>query len=590
MSRFGRLLNVAKSATPEALDRYEQILYPYLARGIQSGELLESNLEYILKALSKSGGVSFRIIQKAYRAVAKANPKRNQGAEQSGPYLIQNGTICVEKDTRDGPVTVPLCNFTARITEQRERDDGVETTFSLVLEGSLASGQKLPEVEVTALEFGAMNWPVSKWGAQAIVYAGQGTKDLLRTAIQQLSSDMPRRTTFTHLGWRKRGDEHLYLHAGGAIGADGPVPDIQVDPPLGLELFILPEPPKGETLRYAVRKSLETLDLAPDEITVPLHAAIYRSVLGGADFGLHLAGQTGAGKSELAAVMQQHLGAGLDSRHLPGSWSSTANALEGLAFFAKDALIVIDDFAPEGTANDIARMHTTAARLLRAQGNGSARGRMRADGSLRAARPPRGMVLSTGEDTPKGHSINARTLVLEMAPGALNWTLLSEVQTETASGTYAKALVGFLQWLAKDYDQRLETFKTDCVALRASLQQGGHKRTVDAGAQLLASFRTFLTFALEVGALSEAEHDALWQRVQVGIHAALEPQVALQAQRDPVLRAFELLTSIFLSGRAHVVDATVGGYPGEGWGWETSEAWGGPVSRSKGTRIGWVED
>jgi hypothetical protein len=36
--------------------------------------------------------------------------------------------------------------------------------------------------------------------------------------------------------------------------------------------------------------------------------------------------------------------------HLPGAWASTGNSLEALAFHAKDALIVIDDFAPQGIA------------------------------------------------------------------------------------------------------------------------------------------------------------------------------------------------------------------------------------------------
>jgi hypothetical protein len=46
---------------------------------------------------------------------------------------------------------------------------------------------------------------------------------------------------------------------------------------------------------------------------------------------------TGRFKSEAAALAQQHFGAGLDARHLPANWSSTGNALEALAFTAKDA-------------------------------------------------------------------------------------------------------------------------------------------------------------------------------------------------------------------------------------------------------------
>ena len=48
-------------------------------------------------------------------------------------------------------------------------------------------------------------------------------------------------------------------------------------------------------------------------------------------------------KTELAALAQQHFGPGMDARHLPASWSSTGNAIEGLAFAAKDALLASRD-------------------------------------------------------------------------------------------------------------------------------------------------------------------------------------------------------------------------------------------------------
>ena len=71
----------------------------------------------------------------------------------------------------------------------------------------------------------------------------------------------------------------------------------------------------------------------------------------------------------MAALIQQHFGAKLCSRNLPGSWMSTGNALEAQAFATKDAVFVIDDFAPAGTQLDVNRMHREATRLLRAQGN-----------------------------------------------------------------------------------------------------------------------------------------------------------------------------------------------------------------------------
>lgn len=181
--------------------------------------------------------------------------------------------------------------------------------------------------------------------------------------------------------------------------------------------FHLPAPPPGAQLAEAVRASLGLLRLGPDRLTFPLLAGVYRVVLGDTDFSLHLAGPTGCYKTEAAALAQQHFGAGMDARHLPASWVSTGNALEGLAFAAKDALLVVDDFCPSGSVGDVQRYHKEADRLFRSQGNRAGRQRMRADASLRPAKPPRGLTLSTGEDTPRGQSLRARLLVLEISDG-----------------------------------------------------------------------------------------------------------------------------------------------------------------------------
>ena len=186
-----------------------------------------------------------------------------------------------------------------------------------------------------------------------------------------------RQRVYTHLGWRKLGTGWCYLHAGGAIGAQGAVPEVTVRPGEALALYHLPTPLEGEAAHATIRASLCVLDVAPDAVTIPGYAAVWRAVLGNVDFGEHFAGPTGQGKTELAALLQQHWGAGMDARHLPAAWSSTGNALEGEAFLAKDAVMVVDDFCPGGAKTDIARQHREADRLLRAQGNRSGRQRMR---------------------------------------------------------------------------------------------------------------------------------------------------------------------------------------------------------------------
>src|SRR5216683_991406 len=264
-----------------------------------------------------------------------------------------------------------------------------------------------------------MGWAIENLGPGAVIYPGRA--DHTRAAIQLLSCEAERRVVHGHTGWCQIDGVWVYLHAGGAIGADGPVQGVEVQLPDALTRFRLPPPPEGERLSKAIRSSLRLLRVALLRVTAVLFCAIWRAALGQTDLTLHIAGPTGALKTELASLVQQHYGAGMDARHLPGSWSSTGNSLESLAFAGADALLVVDDFAPGGSVADVARVHREADRLLRAQGNRSGRARCRTDGTVRPARMPRGTILSTGEDVPRGQSLRARMLVLELAPGELDW-------------------------------------------------------------------------------------------------------------------------------------------------------------------------
>jgi hypothetical protein len=317
----------------------------------------------------------------------------------------------------------------------------------------------LPTIEVAVAEYASGDWPLTRGGPRAIVFAGQGNRDYLRCAVQVLSGEAPARVVYTHTGWPQIEGRWVYLHASGAIGTTG-TENFAVDTPDTLERFVLPVPPMGSDRIVAVKAVLGLLNgLAPDRVMVPLLALTTRSALPGCAFSGHLAGRTGAGKTELAALAQQFFGAEMDAKHLPANWSSTANSLEGLAFAAKDALLVVDDFAPHGNQLDVSRFHKEADRLLRAQGNRSGRQRLRPDGTLRPAKPPRGTILSTGEDVPRGHSLRARLLVVEVEPGDVNFGQLSECQRDAASGLYAAAMSAYIAWLAPQFDEAAQRFR-----------------------------------------------------------------------------------------------------------------------------------
>jgi hypothetical protein len=152
----------------------------------------------------------------------------------------------MDKDTRDGVIEVPLCNFTAKITRENVYDDGAEKQTVFNIAGFMPNGEPLPEIEVPAEKYPSMNWITAHWGTRAVVYAGQGTKDHLRVAIQTLSGSVPRKTIYRHVGWRNMDGRWIFLHGDGGIGPEGPVKDIWVELHEGLDAYRLPEPLKGD--------------------------------------------------------------------------------------------------------------------------------------------------------------------------------------------------------------------------------------------------------------------------------------------------------------------------------------------------------
>jgi hypothetical protein len=547
--------------------------------------------------------VAIQLLELAGKAAEAAGRRKAAGPPKAPSpeelYRVEGGCLCrVTSMPFCAPIPTPLCNFDARITESVVHDDGVEETRSLTISGTLASGETLPAITVGMEEFARGDWPLTRWGNHAVVYAGQGTKDHLRVAVQLLSQEVARRTVYTHTGWRKIGETWAYLHAEGAIGPAGVLAGVETALPDALDLYRLPTPPTGEALVTAVRASLDlTRDLAPDKVVLPLLMTTYRSVLLSSDYSAHAVGKTGSFKTELATLMQQHFGPDMHAKNLPASWSSTGNSLEVIAFSAKDTLLVIDDFAPTGSTTDIQRYHREAERLFRAQANRSGRQRLRSDGSLRPTKPPRGSILSTGEDVPKGHSLRARLLVVEVGSHDIDQHRLTPCQQQAAEGLYAQAMAAYIQWLSPQYETIVGNLKVQVPRGREEIteQLGAdqHRRVPTLVADLLATFDPFLKFAQEVGAITLAEADLLRQRSREALLSVAADQAALQAAADPVDRYLSLLASTLSSGRAHVT-TTKGEAPGAdplAWGWryqEGAEDHGGDW-RPQGKQIGWLD-
>ena len=356
---------------------------------------------------------ALRQVQRAREKSAKrrkSRPERCYEERDGGIYL-----------TNSSGGSVPLSNFTGRIVEDIKLDDGsglIERRF--IIEGSLG------RADVPASQFEGMSWVTREWGALAIITPGNLIKPHLAAAMKTLSGGHVQRTVYAHLGWRKIGERLVYLHADGAIDANGRFEGVEVQPGAALSEFRLPIP--RDILR-AVRASLKILNLGParDHLSPSRRDLLCASCrVRSGDVSLFLTGASGTFKTAIAMLAQAHWGA--THTRPPANWASTPNSLERIAFQAKDALLLIDDFAPRGSIYDIQKLHAAAERLLRAQANRSGRHRMNADGSLRAEMYPRGLIVATGEDVPSGHSLRARLLVVEISPGDIDRASLTEAQ------------------------------------------------------------------------------------------------------------------------------------------------------------------
>jgi hypothetical protein len=221
---------------------------------------------------------------------------------------------------------------------------------------------------------------------------------------------------------------------------------------------------------------------------------------------------------------------------------------------------------------------------------------MRADATVRPAKPPRGLILSTGEDTPRGQSLRARLFVVEVSPGDVNALRLTACQKDARAGLYAQSLAGFLRWLAPQVDDIRGRLRQEQAELRNHAQAGEqHARTPGIIADLALGLRYFLAFAQEARAVTAGEAAALWERGWNALVQAAAEQADHLAAAEPTSFFLRLLLAALGSGRAHVA-APDGAPPmdAEGWGWRLKVIGAGEHVRDEwqpqGKRIGWVED
>lgn len=491
----------------------------------------------------------------------------------------ENGTTCKIDDKGERTI---LANFQATIDkETRYRDEG-DTNTILTISGHHGQ-EKLPTVDVNADKFPSLAWVVPAWGVRCVILPGSSIKDDLRAAIQ-LNSKPSRHIIYTHTGWSTANGKPAYLFNNGAITPAGVTNEMAVELPHELRHYKLAI--NGDT-KSRVQKLLDLLKIATPQIMWPVLASIIAPLHGPVDFAVHITGRTGTFKSEIASLAQSAFGPEMDSRHLPGSWSSTANALEAQAYRAKNALFCIDDFIPTGTSWQVRAYQKTADQVIRGQGNQSGRARLNDVSSLQTTMYPRGMILSTGEDTPEGHSIRARMSIVEISPGDTDTGALTAAQSareayHEAIGAYTKDLSTRLKEVRSQIESTTREFRDKHVDV-------GHSRTPAALGRMIASLDDFLNWCLKTKAINSKQLNAMRKDAYTALLANANAQSQYLQAADPCEAFCESVRHLLGAHIGHVRSRD-GGIPAspEQLGWTKEQSIGDlPTYKSHGKCIGW---
>lgn len=515
----------------------------------------------------------------------------NNAPEKPQYFQSASGTFW-NRPTREGPVPTLLANITPLIDQEIDKDDGIERTRYIDLSDNLGGRNVHFRLPVDML-FNAKRWSVREYGASANISPGEASSDRLRHAIQVLSyadgRKVQRRQVITHTGWRKIEGLWFYLHAGGAIGPDGPTTEIETDLEGKLAYMDLREPLKGKSLQAAVSAALEIIELGPLPVTAAMLAAVARAPLGPADFAIWLCGRSGAFKSAVAGVIQGFWGSKFQRKFLLAKWDDTANWVREVLFYAKDAVCVVDNLRPGSSYGEIQETRKKIGQVLHAVGDGSGRGRLSSDTSMRAVHDPRALLFSTGEEAPSGFSDTARTLILEVAKGDFSSPKLYRLMDHCSEGTLVGCLASFIQWLARDIETIRERHEARKRDLMIAAGPGAHARTPEMLAELGAALELFLDFAVDSLAIHQDLREKLWRDLWPALLSLAKKQEELQHNEAPEERFIEILSGALAARQCHLVSTTTTSdlppSPGRcGWRRDAADRWipGGPS-------IGWVD-
>ncbi|TIH19267.1 hypothetical protein D0S45_03545 [Marinifilum sp. JC120] len=495
--------------------------------------------------------------------------------EEPPQYYEENNCLYYNKPTGDGHTSAKLSNFFTKITKEITLDDGYEEQKYYYLEGRHEDGKTFDPITWPATEFKKMGFIDSKYGAKAICYSNQQTH--LGIAIKELSKNIVYETAYSHTGFRKIDDKYHYLSAAGAMSENSINPNTSVRLEQSLIHYNIPMPTRND-MAVGMKASLKIIDVAPDCVSFVGFIGAYRAILSEAlppEYSIFMYGHTGSRKTALARVLQAHYGKEFTSSAPLGNWISTANSTEKMIAMAKDALTVMDDYIEETISAKQAELDEFADRIHRGQSNKAGRTRMGASKELIEAYVPKGLILATGEQIPKGkgnaHSLRGRMVITPLTTETINNDVLSALQDAGRKGLLTASAAAVIQWIIP----KIDDFKIELITRRNEYRDENdhlktiHDRTSDNYADLMVSLEVILQCFEDYEVITQEEKDNLLARGERALQLAIQRHGEF-INPNPTAQYLGDIKVALNDGTMHFVDSVNGGAPSnpELWGWK----------------------
>lgn len=405
-----------------------------------------------------------------------------------------------------------IANHTPILKEQRIIDNGVETTEELVF-SALRDFRKGVDTPITLKDVLSQT-PNIKFGAACRIFLGRGAKARYSEAMQIQCENAPVTMLYQHTGYTVIDGERIFLNGGYSVTKDGLTDKFNVVLSGQMENYMFTSEHDSE--RY---KTLLTLlpSVAPNSLIyaglglsflTPLNALLRECGIEPC-FILYFTGKTGARKTTMAKLFLNFFGSFNNGTAPTASFRDTINAVEKKFALADSTLVLLDDRIPSTTAKIKAQMESMEQAVARQIGDRSGRARMNADGTLKATYRPKCNLIITAEESFSnvGESAIARSISVELKPGDINLSALTEVQQK--SEHLNQCMSDYIRYVITNWDSISERVKPLFMSYRDKAQNGGHGRLAECVAHLQIGITFMCEWLIAEGVLDEAQADNL---------------------------------------------------------------------------------